>query len=231
MCCFKILFLILLGFAISSIVIYTKKDPYINENCVPILLPSEFNVNKIITNQWTWTYKINDNLIKHYCPGVNHDVNLFNKKFVAQTKTEANKITILDCQGRPIYYIITDKITQISNTKNLIAYTDNFFSDSINIKDFNNKEILILNKYFFEWNIKILNTSHPISDIRLILLIIGKVSFSENNSTDICNHYFWSVSWSVLALSILILIYLTYKFFKYKPQNDDPYQYYSLQEL
>jgi len=215
MCCKIKIFslIILLAFSISSIVIYSERNLYIKDDCTSLtFLKSTFDVNKVISEVWKTTYQTGDIFIKQYCPSHNYESNLLrNDIFIARTDGS----NILDCHGNKIYNI------EFTNSSYIflkgMCYSDNFNSDIINIKNLNGDVISKLNKndniLSLDWTVTILDTTHPCNDPRIILLLIGKLSFKTYDS---CNKYFWSVSWSVLTLTTGVVIYLSYIMIKPK---------------
>jgi heme/copper-type cytochrome/quinol oxidase subunit 2 len=166
--------LIIFGFGISEIVIFTKGTKYLDTNTqcqkFPIGIP-EINANKIISNQWHWTYQksntYNDTTfkisIKQKCPTMTHDANVYlNDILIARTDgkviTLTSKVNINDCHGNTLFVFEASDFEQViinqnkifvnkqikDTNKNILGYVKgkNFFvNNDISILDKNGNNV------------------------------------------------------------------------------------------
>lgn len=212
-CNIKVIFLIiLLGFSLSSIIIYSQRNLYIQGSCTVLEISSNFDIEKVITNLWTSTYKTGNIYLKQYCPSHNYETNLLKDNIFISRTDNSN---ILDCHGNKIYDMIFQNVSyfEIPN----LCYSNNLNSNIIYLKDIDGNIISKINKndeiFVTDWSVTILNTYHPGNDPRIIFSLIGELSIKQY---DICNKYFWSVSWSVLTLFSLIVLFISYRIIKPK---------------
>ena len=237
---FIIFGVIVFGFSISELVIYTKSEKYSSStiqcpefanNTSPITLDKE------IFYQWHWTYKNDYMKIVQHCPTITHEVNVFlNNSLVAMTHGDpfsiTSKMDINDCKGDNIFVFKASDIGEVilnqnkvfvnkvilDNNSNKIGYvkgTHWFVDDNIDIIDINGNTVVNLHRdklsIPWKWNFDIKNFNSKLSDMRLLSSIAGKVSFSDSgNDSDICNTYFWYVLYVLIAIFSIIVIIIFY---------------------
>jgi hypothetical protein len=56
------------------------------------------------------------------------------------------------------------------------------------------------------WRITVVNTTHPASDPTLLALIAAQRQFTSQKGSDVCNAYFYTTIWVLLAAAILLVI-------------------------
>jgi hypothetical protein len=236
------IFLILLGFGISEIVIYEGRDHSLSgdHDCPEIERLDKFTAEKQLWDQWHWTYKIQEysGRIEHYCPTLKHDVNIFYEgKFAGRSDgkivTAVSKTYIKDCHGKIKYTVRTGDVFEtivngnkifvsfelrLGNEDEVVAYADqtNFFSNHIVLRNTDGDKVSELERdlvtvSLWTWEIKVLDHDHPAGDPLLLQILAGKTAFSDDDdSTDICNNYFWILAWAFLAVGILIFFVVGY---------------------
>jgi hypothetical protein len=198
---------------------------------------TRFTATKKILSQWNWRYEVNefDSKVVQRCNTVQHDVDVFfNGDFIGRTDgkiaTTVSKNYITDCHGDTLYtsrtadafetLVNSNKIIVSyelrDNGNNVVAYADetNFFSNDINIKDINGNVVANLYRGIsipWEWTIKIYDQNADGANPLVLLAIAGKASFSDNGSkTDICNNYFWGVTWTLVAIASVLFLLLCF---------------------
>ncbi len=189
---------------------------------------------------WTYKVQEYNAQFEQYCPTTQHDVNVFvDGKFAMRSDgkivTTLSTTHILDCHGDVVYTTRTANIfdTIINGNKifvsfelrsgnehgDIIAYADqtNFFSNEVKIRDIHGNLIVEMNRNLltfspYTWEYKFHNQTHPAANILMLMTITGKVSFSDSDdSTDVCNSYFWGVSWFTVAIlsAVALVIVVT----------------------
>ena len=149
---------------------------------------------------------------------------------------------IRDCKGNVLFLCRTGDVFETLINKNKIqvsfelrdsagattlAYVagTHFFSDTIELLDATDANpgtpVATLSRKIlaipWKWEFTIHQPNHPASDPRLLSLMAGKKAFSDSDdSTDVCNQYFWGVAYLFLAIAIIIflgLCFVVYYFF------------------
>jgi len=230
-----IVFVILLGFGISEVVIYTKGIKFGSSPCSQF--PSNltyYTATKDILSQWHWRYEFDQFLGSIYqkCPTLTHDARIeIGGTLVAGSDgkvfTVVSQNYILDCTGNKIFQtrtgsafntiinqnqiVVSFEVMDMSD--NVIAYVGgtHFFTDIIVLNDIYGNVIAQLYRNTVSikwvWEFTIYNVSHPATDPRLLTLMAGKKSFSDDDDkTDICNSYFWGVVWFFVAVACVIFL-------------------------
>ena len=207
-----------------------------HEDCPEFPHLDKFIAEKRLWDQWHWTYKVKEysGRIEHYCPTVKHDVNVFLEgKFAGRSDgkivTAVSKTYIKDCHGKIKYTVRTGDIFEtiingnkifvsfelrMGNEGEVVAYADqtNFFSNHIVLRDKEGNKVSELERdlvtlSLWTWVIRVKDHDHSAGDPLLLQILAGKTAFSDDDdATDICNSYFWTVSWIVLAVVILACI-------------------------
>jgi len=231
------IFLAMLSFGIAEIVIYKKSKETTSPSTSCPVFPNvtTFSLEKQILSQWHWRYDFSDDLdvnIQQSCPTTTHDSILYiDGQVSAMTDgkffSTVSKTYIKDCHGNVIYVVRTGDLFETiinsnqilvsyelrDNNDNIIAYVagNNFIDNNMDITDIYGNNVANLNRplssLYLDWTINIYNTSSPGADPRVLTLLAGKKSFSDNSKkTDICNNFFWGVAWTFLAIGIIIFI-------------------------
>ncbi len=202
-------------------------------NLTNFAIPSEFTATKSLLSQWNWKYEVNDfdGQIKQRCPTTQHDVDVYINGYFAgrsdgKILSTVSEIDINDCHNSRLYTARTGDFFQtvINGNKiwvsfelrdldgNTIAYVDSkkFFTTNIDIK--NTQGVVVANLYRginfpWKWDFNLYDqTAHGANPI-VLMILAGHSSFSDDdNSTDICNSYFWGVTWTLVALGSCIVL-------------------------
>jgi uncharacterized protein YxjI len=200
---------------------------------------------------WRYNIQEFSGYVQLICPTVEYDSILYvNDDIVGyidgKILTTVSRSYINDCQGERLYTIKTgSKFQTIINSFKidvslLIKDKDNnitlgyveaeyFFTDNIDIKNTNGTVVANLKKNFlsYEWTVNVYDINSPAADKLILSLLAGKRSFSDSynsngdQTTDLCNGFFWGVSWTLVALVSLIVLfilvaigYMTYYYLK-----------------
>ena len=180
------------------------------------------------------TYQIS---IEQKCPTLTHDANIYmNEELVSRTDgkiiTTTSTVNINDCHGDTFFIFKASDIGQVILNKNKIFVNKQVEDLNKNILGyvkgehfFANNEISIIdpygntiadisrNKLSFNWvwKFKIYNYTSPVSDLRLLASIAGKQAFGEDDdTTDVCNNYFWYLSFMLIAIVLFVFIGIGY---------------------
>ena len=221
-----------------------------SQECTQFPNITSFTAEKQIFSQWHWTYKFLqfDGGIEQKCPTLQHDTNIYvNGNLVARSDGKILSLVTLtyvkDCHGNTIYVTRTGNAweTMINGNRiwisfqlmtadqdQMLAYVDgtHFFNDDINIKSMDGTIVANLQRKYFEvprkWQFNIYNQNHPGADPRVLSLIAGRRSFtgSKDDDTDVCNSYFFSVGYTLIAiLSVIFIIFCIFIYYYIKNQN------------
>jgi hypothetical protein len=141
-----------------------------------------------------------------------------------------NTAQIMDCMGHVIFAIETDSLKQtfLNNIgvhanvlfrgfdNSVIGYTTgtSLYVNQITIYDAisaNASLVATINQLSatsWTWSINIYIPSHPVADLRLLILLAGMISFSDPifGSTDICNNLFYYLGYILLGITIVSVL-------------------------
>lgn len=203
--------ILLLGFGISVVVIYTngmkfesEQYPYPNFASIQTYAATK----DVINTRWTYDLDVPgfSGKIQQKCPTFNHDADLYiNGKLVGRTdrKTlDLNQMNfILDGTGKTIFQVKTGDFAETllngnrivislgiyDSTGKFIGYYSgqNFIvQNSVTIKDLNGNDVIQMTRQpdpVWKWTVTLLNNTAPFNDFRLGALLAGYVSFSASS--------------------------------------------------
>jgi hypothetical protein len=248
--------IIFFGFGIYDCVKYAQRNVYKNNdykcgeydtNITSII------INKQLWNQWNWEYKGDSAAVVQRCPTFTHDVDVkINGRLSARTDgkvwTVVSLTHINDCHGNRLWNIKTGSVFQTIINMNTIWVALLVFDHIGNIKYYIKQELFYIGDItlmdvngtivggakrelspLFKWT---LTKYVQDFDLRILLTILGKVSFSSNINekkykNDICNEtflYFGIVALCSIGLVLLGIGYVIYSFVKKNNyENTDPF--------
>lgn len=202
---------------------------------------------KDIWAQWHWTYELNSQNvdIERSCPTVNVDVDIYvNGRLYTRSDKKTFSTTsrnyIRNCHGNVEYIIETpNALSTLINWNGIytslllknsngtvLAYvsgTTFFDYDFDIISATTNFVVAHMSRDYvsipWKWNFKINDNTSDGAKPEVLFTIAGRTSFGDSgDKDDTCNTYFWSVSWTVVAivgfLVIVIFCIVGYIFWK-----------------
>ena len=220
----------------------TKNGEWNNRNMVIYI--------KELINQWQWTYSNNNSEFKQACNTWAHDSLFFaddtlisyydnkvlsgrdrsylrnyNGEITHEVESGSAWQTIINFNKIWVNYII------YNNNSNIIGYIDGtslpYIENDYNIKNTNGDIIVNLNRNKvtlsnWKWVLTQTNNNNNTIPLSLAVSIASKISFSDDDKTDLCNKLFTSsyiVLWvfvgcSLIAIGVNSYLFLKYKFFQ-----------------
>jgi heme/copper-type cytochrome/quinol oxidase subunit 2 len=227
--------LILLGFSISVMVIYSDGRAYTSANSECPVYPNITSAvaKKQLSSQWHWTYKFNefDGRIQQNCPSQMHDTELYvNDDLVARSDgklfSTKSKVYINDCHGDRIYTmeagdvwdaIINSFHIEVSfllwnaDMSEILGYAKgrSWFNDDFEILNTDGQPVASMHRKLFEiprrWEFHRIVLNAPGADFRVLGIIAGTHAFSDGDDTDMCNSYFYNLSIVLITIWSVIL--------------------------
>ena len=140
---------------------------------------------------------------------------------------------VYDCHGNVLYQVQAHNVFDaiINGLKISVSYQimsadgtqtlgyvsgDYILIDDINVIDTYGTVVANIQRDILgiKWSFSAYNTSSIVSDPRILTKLAMYKSFSEDDSTDGCNSYFWGIAWLFLALGIALICWITFVSFK-----------------
>ena len=204
--------LVLFGFGISEIVIYTQGTAYTPNSTDCPLFPNitQVTATKKIWSQWHWTYEFEEfsGQIRQVCPSLQHDTGVYlDGALVSRSDGKIMSLVSLtyinECHGTKVYNMKTGSVWQAIINSNKIwvsfllsdaeqdqplAYVEStsFFNDNIDIKNAQGHIVANLKRKFLQiprkWQMNRYDPYHPGADLRVLSIIAGTRSFSDTDS-------------------------------------------------
>ena len=228
------LLVLCIAFGIHVLVLHNEGTVYPDGDCGALpgnpvtatkVLLSQWN--------WRYDISDGGAKIQQVCPSLTHDVNVYGTDGRLVSRSDGKIATVLsktyvnDCHGDRLWTVRTGSLFQTvinghklwvslevrNTTDDVVAFVDgrHFFTDNVDIREAREGRIvanLNRNKWKlsrWRWTINQVDPTHPASDLRLLATLAGKTSFSElDNSTDLCNQYFFAASIAVIVGLVVV---------------------------
>eukprot|EP01012_Entosiphon_sulcatum_P009122 TRINITY_DN15056_c0_g1_i2.p1 TRINITY_DN15056_c0_g1~~TRINITY_DN15056_c0_g1_i2.p1 ORF type:complete len:236 (-),score=21.53 TRINITY_DN15056_c0_g1_i2:75-755(-) len=185
----------------------TKTNPA--SPCPELPRLSQFYAEKKLLNRWHWTYQVNDYpaRIQPRCPGTPLTDVWFKSKLATRERAQSGfgRETILrDCNNNALFslhwsprgwqfqwrssFYYASYVLQEPNNGRPVAWSkasSKGFTDLLDISDFDtnspvataSRKLLTVKQW--RWVFTVHNLTHPAADPRVLLTLIGKISFND----------------------------------------------------